>query len=111
MGKFFEKSYPHFLVTKIVDNVYELIIPEGATGIGYEEIFGMCVDSNLTEVLIEDPFVDAPHQVPLFSWKKILAPQFRNVLRLSRGKSTESQENRTPNQTRNELWQAVRDQV
>uniref|UniRef100_A0A914C9U2 GH18 domain-containing protein n=1 Tax=Acrobeloides nanus TaxID=290746 RepID=A0A914C9U2_9BILA len=54
-------------INKIVDNVYELTIPEGATGIGYEDIFGMCVDSNLTEVLVEDPFVDCPHQLRNFA--------------------------------------------
>lgn len=49
-----------------MDRVYELIIPDGATGIAYEDIFGMCVDDNLTEVLVEDPFLDNPHQVRLF---------------------------------------------
>lgn len=43
----------------------QLRIAENSKGNTYERIFSRCIDDRLTEVVIEDPYISAMHQVRL----------------------------------------------
>lgn len=42
-------------------------IDEGSIGHSYESIFAKCLDGKLTEVIVEDPYIIAHHQVNIVS--------------------------------------------
>lgn len=38
-------------------------IKAGDTGFGYSTVFGPCLDNNITDVTVQDPYIKAKHQV------------------------------------------------
>lgn len=51
------------------ENIATFHIEEGAIGFGYDRIFGPYLnDPNITEVIVEEPYIMAEHQIRNFIW-------------------------------------------
>ena len=60
---YMELRHLRYLVSDSHQRVKCIQIKEGDTGFSYASVFGPCLDNNITDVTVQDPYIKAKHQV------------------------------------------------
>ena len=72
--------YGQFKFSYLAQRVKRTQIKAGDTGFGYSTVFGPCLDNNVTDATVQDPYIKARHQVIKLSNKAVTMPLGVNVL-------------------------------
>ena len=59
------------VITYLAQRVKCTQIKAGDTGFGYSTVFGPCLDGNITDATVQDPYIKARHQVTKLSNKAV----------------------------------------